>query len=268
GALGLPESAAQTFTGQYRLRKTADLRAGSFLRKLATVRASRILVSTRLYPADLQTETGTGRFGSQALFLPGLSDDDALNLWRSFGISGSREALLPLFHTFDNHPLLIQVLAGEIAHDRRTPSDFDRWRKNHHDFNPFSLSLVQVKSHVLECALRGLDETTRKVLHTIAAFRMPATYDTLVALFVGEGKLCRSENALIAILAELEDRGLLGWDRRANRYDLHPIVRGVTWTGVGNQARPGQAFIRRSARISSRCPRRQTIGRRSRAWRT
>ena len=253
GALGLPESAAQTFTGQDRLRKTADLRTGSFLRKLATVRSARILVSTRLYPADLQTETGTERSGSKATFLHGLSDDDALNLWRAFGISGSREALLPLFHTFDNHPLLIQVLAGEIAHDRRTPGDFDNWQKNHPDFNPFSLPLVQVKSHVLECALRGLDDTTRKVLHTIAAFRMPAaydtlvalfvgrrmpaTYDTLVALFVGKRKPCRSENALIAILADLEDRGLLGWDRRANRYDLHPIVRGVTWAGVGNQAR-------------------------------
>jgi tetratricopeptide (TPR) repeat protein len=27
----------------------------------------------------------------------------------------------------------------------------------------------------------------------------------------------------------LEDRGLIGWDRDANRYDAHPIVRGVVW---------------------------------------
>ena len=194
GALGLPKSAAQSFIGQHRLRKTADLRTGSFLRKLATVRASRILVSTRLYPADLQTDTGTERAGCMALFLPGLSDDDALNLWRTLKISGSREALVPLFHTFENHPLLIQVLAGEIAHDRRAPGDFDTWRKTHPNFNPFRLPLVQVKSHVLEFALRGLDETAQKVLMTIAAFRMPAAYDTLVALFVGEGKPCPSEN--------------------------------------------------------------------------
>ncbi len=57
-AYGLPESAAQSFVGQHLLRKTADPRAGSFLRKLANVRAARILVSTRLYPADLQTATG------------------------------------------------------------------------------------------------------------------------------------------------------------------------------------------------------------------
>src|SRR6266568_6911049 len=239
GELGLPESAAQTFTGQYRLRKTADLRTGSFLRKLATVHSTRILISTRLYPADLQTETGNERSGCAALFLHGLSDDDALNLWRAFGISGSRETLLPVFHTFDSHPLLIQALAGEVSHDRRTPGDFDGWRKNHPDFNPFNLPIVQVKSHVLEFALRGLDETTLKVLHIIAAFRMPAAYDTLVALLVGEDKPCHSENKLIIILTDLEDRGLLGWDRRANRYDLHPIVRGVTWSGLGNQDKQG-----------------------------
>ncbi|HEV2581090.1 MAG TPA: DUF4062 domain-containing protein, partial [Ktedonobacteraceae bacterium] len=239
GALGLPKSAAQSFIGQHRLRKTADLRTGAFLRKLATVRASRILVSTRLYPADLQTDTGTERAGSQAIFLQGLPDDDALNLWRTLKITGSRETLVPLFRTFENHPLLIQVLAGEIAHDRRAPGDFDTWRKTHPNFDPFRLSLVQVKSHVLEFALRGLDETAQKVLTTIAAFRMPAAYDTLVDLFVGEGKPCSDETDLIGILADLEDRGLLGWDRRANRYDLHPIVRGVTWEGLGKEAQLG-----------------------------
>jgi tetratricopeptide (TPR) repeat protein len=239
GAYGLPESAAQSFIGQHRMRKTADLRTGAFLRKLAATRSSRILVSTRLYPADLQTDTGSERFGCRAIFLHGLSDDDALNLWRAFGISGSRETLLPVFHTFDSHPLLIQALAGEVSHERRTPGDFDGWRKNHPDFNPFSLPIVQVKSHVLEFALRGLDETALKVLHTIAAFRMPAAYDTLVALLVGVDKPYSIESGMITILADLEDRGLLGWDRRANRYDLHPIVRGVTWSGLGNHDKQG-----------------------------
>jgi hypothetical protein len=265
GAFGLPKGAAQSFIGQHRLRKTADLRTGAFLRKLAATRSSRILVSTRLYPADLQTDTGIERFGSGAIFLHGLSDDDVLNLWRAFGISGSRETLLPVFHTFENHPLLIKALAGEISHNRRTPGDFDGWRKNHPTFNPFSLPIVQIKSHVLEFALRGLDEATLKALYTIAAFRMPAAYDTLVALLVdkkGKDKLFRfgskkskdkpfhKENDLVAALVDMEDRGLLGWDRRANRYDLHPIVRGVIWSGLRNQDKQG-IYITLSAHFES-----------------
>ena len=234
GAIGLPESAAQSFIGQHLLRKTADPRAGNFLRKLVRVRASRVLVSTRLYPADLQTGTGYPIPGSFAYFLRGLSDDDALSLWRAFGVSGSRDELLRLFQTFDKHPLLIHALAGKIANYRPAPGDYDRWRKDNPDFDPFSLPMKQRKSHVLAFALRDLDESARKALPTIAAFRMPASYDTLVAILVGDNKALPNENALDSTLTELEDRGLLGWDKRANRYDLHPIVRGVVWGGLSD----------------------------------
>jgi tetratricopeptide (TPR) repeat protein len=100
---------------------------------------------------------------------------------------------------------------------------------------------------VLEFALRGLDDKARQVLRTIAAFRMPARYDVLAALLIGKALLrmlfktktrpCTNEGELDEILSELEDRGLVGWDRRANRYDLHPIVRGVVWSGLADGAR-------------------------------
>lgn len=239
-AIGLPAGAAQSFTGQHRLRKTADPRAGAFLRKLTTVRYSRILVSTRLYPFDLQTITGEPLGNSFALFLPGLAEGDALDLWRSFGASGSRDELSAIFRRVENHPLLIQSLAGEVARYRRAPGDFDQWRKAHPDFDPFrELPLVQTKSHVLEFALRGVEEVARHTLQTMAAFRSPASYDALAAILIGDGKPCTNEQNLDAILAELEDRGLVGWDKRANRYDLHPIVRGVVWGGLESEARQG-----------------------------
>ena len=108
-------------------------------------------------------------------------------------------------------------------------------------------------AHVLEFALRGLEGADLKVVHTVAAFRMPASHDTSAALLVwgaprqtkrkvletlkrqaGEPEFVKfaDEAALDKTLADLEDRGLLGWDRRANRYDLHPIVRGVVWSGL------------------------------------
>ncbi len=236
-ALGLPQSAAQSFPGKYHLRKTTDPRTGGFLRKLASVRSSRILVSTRLYPADLQTGTGEPIPGSLSRFLHGLNDDDALDLWRAFGVTGSHDELLRLFHTFENHPLVIRSLASEIANYRRTPGDFDKWRRSHPDFDPFRLPLVQVKSHILDFSFRGLDEEARKVLWHVAAFRMPATYDTLTALLVGDGKLFPNESVLDSVLVELEDRGLLGWDKRSNRYDSHPIVRGVVWGVLTNDIR-------------------------------
>jgi tetratricopeptide (TPR) repeat protein len=243
-AIGLPASAAQSFTGEHRLRKTADPRAGAFLRKLSNVRTSRILVSTRLYPADLQMVTGEPLGSCAAIFLKGLADDDALELWRAFGASGARDSLLPIFQRADNHPLLIQALASEVARYRHAPGDFDAWRRAHPDFDPFSLPLVQVKSHVLAFALHGLDDKAQQVLRTIAAFRMPARYDALTALLIAKKKRSKrrplaNEKELDAVLTELEDRGLVGWDKRANRYDLHPLVRGLVWSGLGDDTRRG-----------------------------
>jgi hypothetical protein len=99
--------------------------------------------------------------------------------------TGSRDQLLKLFNTFGNYPLLIRALAGEIAEVQvRAPGNFDQWIAKNPEFNPGDLDLRNGKSHVLEYALRGLPEDHRRVLHTIAAFRMPATWETLRALLV------------------------------------------------------------------------------------
>jgi tetratricopeptide (TPR) repeat protein len=239
-AYGLPPEAAQSFTGQHLVRKTADPRGGAFLRKLSKVRAARILISTRLYPFDLQRGDAFPLPGCYAVFLPGLSDDDALNLWRSFGVSGSHDQLAPIFNSFGNHALLIQALASEVANYRPDPRNFEKWREDNPDFDPAKYPHLQdAMAHVLEYALRGLGETERSVLQTIAGFRMPTGYDTLSAVLIGEGKPCKNAGELDAALAELEDRGLVGWDKQANRYDLHPIVRGVVWSGLGDDARQG-----------------------------
>jgi len=229
-AYGLPESAAQSFTGEFRLRKTADPRAGQFLRKLAQVRASRVLVSSRLYPFDLQKLNGEPKPGCYAQFLHGLSDDDALALWRYFGCTGTRDELLRLFHSFGSHALLLQILAGEVARFRPAPGDFDQWHAAKPDFDPFRLDLKQAKTHILEFAFQGLSDTALRVLQTIAAFRAPCRYDTLLAVCTGEDKPCADSAALDIVLGDLEERGILSWERRSNRYDLHPVVRGVAWS--------------------------------------
>jgi tetratricopeptide (TPR) repeat protein len=229
GAVGLPASAAQSFVGQHRLRHTIDPRAGAFLRKLAQVAKSRVLITTRLYPSELQLPTGYPRPGCSAYFLRGLSDDDALGLWRALGVSGSRAELAPIFRSVEGHPLLVQALASEVANYRKAPGDFARWGVDHPQFDPTSLPLVQSRTHILKFALKGLPPKVREVLHTLVGFRTPASYATLEALLIGPDKACVSAQELDRALTQLEDRGLIGWDREANRYDAHPIVRGVVW---------------------------------------
>ena len=108
---------------KHRLRRVTDPHAARFLRRLARVRASRVLVSTRLYPADLETDTATPLPGCERYTIGGLDDDDALALWRAFGVTGTREQLLPVFNAFGNYPLLLRALAGEVAEFREAPRD-------------------------------------------------------------------------------------------------------------------------------------------------
>jgi tetratricopeptide (TPR) repeat protein len=244
GALGLPESAGASFVGRPKLRLTNDAKVGRFLQKLVGVRASRILISTRLYPADLQGPMGHALPGCTAMFLQGLNGQDSVELWRAYGAKGSREEMLPIFETFQQHPLLIQLLAYEVAEFHEAPGDFDAWRKANPNFNPFVLRLANVQSHVLAYALRGLSAAELRTLHVIAGFRMPASMDAIRALLIRADdqddvpdKPFGSVSELDAALTTLEDRGLLGWDRGGNRYDLHPIVRGVVWTELDDVTR-------------------------------
>jgi hypothetical protein len=155
------------------------------------------------------------------------------------GNTGSRAELIELYATFGNYPLLIRALAGEVARFRQAPRDFAAWRRANPGFDPFSLSLVQRKAHVLEYALGGLTEQELRVLHTVAAFRSPTVFPTLAALLVGDDRPCATQADLDQVLTDLEDRGLLGWDRVSNRYDLHPVVRGVAWSSLDPDARHG-----------------------------
>jgi Family of unknown function (DUF6441) len=173
--------------------------------------------------------TGHARPGCFAYFLPGLSDNDSLTLWRALRVKGSRDELGLIFRSIEGHPLLIQALAREVASYRRAPGNFDRWRIDHPQFDPTTLPLVQSRTQILHYALTSLDADVLKVLRALVAFRMPAPYDTLEGLLVGADKACADPQGLDRVLTELEDRGLIGWDREANRYDAHPIVRGVVW---------------------------------------
>jgi tetratricopeptide (TPR) repeat protein len=236
-ALGLASNPALSSSGRHRMRKTIDPHVGEFLRRLTAVRASRILISSRLLPADLQTATNESVPGSFAHPLSGLTDDDALALWRAFGVRGSRNELVKLSRTFKNYPLLIRALAGEVARDRQSPGDFLQWLTAHPDFDPFSLPIVQRRSHVLAFALHGLTPSLAQILQLVAACRTPVEFDTLMSLLVGPDKYFPDDSTLDLALTELEDRGLIGWDRKSNRYDEHPVVRGVIWSRLDHDAK-------------------------------
>jgi hypothetical protein len=209
--------------------------------------------------------TGQARPGCIAYFLQGLSDDEALELWRTLKVKGgSRAELVPIFRSVEGHPLLLQALASEVANYPDAPGDFPKWLADHPQFDPVSVPLMQSRTHVLEFALRGLSAKVREVLQMLVTFRMPASYATLEALLVGPDKPCRSAQELDRALTEIEARGLIGWDRKANRYEAHPIVHGSVWVLTDPKDRQAQSAavadhfkLRRELLVDEALPERQ-----------
>ncbi|MEI9995332.1 MAG: DUF4062 domain-containing protein [Rhizomicrobium sp.] len=206
-------------------RATIDPRADHFLLRLAQIRRSRILITTRLIPDALQLASRSVLPGCVAMTLGGLSNQDALSLWQGLSVSGSSDELLPLFNSVENHPLLIQMLASAVANYRRAPGDFARWRADNPSFDPTSLSSVQAAASVMAKAFAGLNGKSRKVLEAIVQFRVAVGYDALVAVLSGPGREILSPVELDVVLTDLEDRGLVAWNRARDLYEVHSIIR-------------------------------------------
>lgn len=221
------------------LRCTVDRRAGWFLRKLTKVEKSRILITTRLYPEALRGATGQLLPHCWEEKLGGMADRDALSLWRQLGVQGGNEDILSLSRPLGNHPLFLRILACKVAAWREAPYSFDDWKRAHPEFKPGNIPLINFKTHVLELVLDRLSTESRLVLNLLAAFRMPADFETLKAVVPewlnfdlappSDGKSQRLIDKLDPILEQLEKSGLLGWNKTSNRYDLHPVIRAVVW---------------------------------------
>lgn len=213
------------------LRRTANPDVGRFLRKLCHDSASRVLITSRLYPSDLEGPAGLLP-GCREMKLGGLKDEDGIELWRELGVTGKDDVLREAVQAVQNYPLLMGVLAGQISNFPAAPGDYSKWRKSNPSFDPFAVHFAEVRDKVLRQALADLPSDARLVLMIVAAFRMPVAYDILQPLCVGGAAVFTLDSELFDALAALRGRGLIGWDRPANRYDLHPVVRRIVSKGL------------------------------------
>jgi tetratricopeptide (TPR) repeat protein len=114
------------------------------------------------------------------------------------------------------------------------------------------LALKQRYTHILAHAFRGLGEKSRQLLSRIAVLSDSADYATIAVLnpFLpprpeevpepadsASREHYQAQADFHAALTDLEDRGLLQWDREANRYDLHPVVRAYSFEQLGERER-------------------------------
>lgn len=207
------------------LRMATDPLDGLFLRKLVECKPSKILVSTRLTPYDLQDSSNQLPPSITHLPIDGLDAGDALDMMLNFGIVGHWGAIRRFMEEFGYHPLVLGVIAGHINNYPPAPRNFNIWFENEgRRLHLTDIDLATRRAHILQYALHGLPDTLGEFLGRIAAFRYPVDYSAIKVL-----NPYSTSDALHNGLLELEDRGVLNWDRTVNRYDLHPIVRAIAF---------------------------------------
>lgn len=220
-------------------RDCVNIYAELFLKSICALpnMKSKVLITTRLTPRAVETR-GQLLQGCQEEELKAMSKSDAVTFFRTQGIYGTHTEIESICEPYGYHPLSLRILSGLIVYDRDKPYDITAAERL-----DITNDIIANKNHVLKVAYDTLLPDQQKLLSTIACFRSPITFDALKSI-VGRNKEYRRKEDSIRVskttdsdlssrefavfdenLKILEDRGLLHWDRKSNKYDLHPIVR-------------------------------------------
>jgi tetratricopeptide (TPR) repeat protein len=219
-------------------RECVNPKDGDVLRQLVHCSPSKVLLSSRLMPRILEDRSSHKPIpGVRHLELEGLAPADALDMVRRSGVRGNTAVIRDFVDQFDRHALVLRIVCGMITDYRPKPGDFDAWRADPYAGGGIKLSELPLKqryTHILDFAFRGLEEKTRQLLSRISVLSDGADYATIAVL--------NPFSVLAdfhAALSDLEDRGLLQWDREANTYDLHPVVRAYAFDQLEERDRTG-----------------------------
>jgi len=185
---------------------------------------SKVLITTRLTPRAIKPR-GEFMLGCREEELTAMQKADAVEFFHKQKIKGTHAEIEAACAPYGYHPLSLRILVGLIINDREDPGDIEVAENL-----DITDDIIQNKNHVLKVAYDSLSLEQQKLLSNISCFRSPTNYQA-IKIVSGipsrkrkKGKT-KSTERLVDSLQVLESRGLLYWDRKMNRYDLHPIVK-------------------------------------------
>ncbi|MBK05169.1 MAG: hypothetical protein CL920_25715 [Deltaproteobacteria bacterium] len=284
-------STGETISEQERMRQFTDPRHGEFLKDLLACTPSKILISTRLKPKDLEDKDNSLLQGVRYIALNHLSPDDAMELLHIQGVKEDSASMRSLLKKLDYHGLLMGTVAGHFRHVEDVSGTLAALEETldwQHESGP------ERRIRWLEYIMQQLPDKAKQLLCQLAAFRYPVHHEGIRALNPDAPKpphpirppdeswleelrndlenadddadreeiledieyeeqelteayaeyaqyknelrehytsdeYAQAQTTFHKTLCELESRGLLQWDRPANRYDLHPVIRGYAY---------------------------------------
>lgn len=192
-----------------RFRSCAAAYTANFLQGAASLPLkSRILITTRLFPAELDGLVGCRRENLQPMTL-----NDAAAFFRAHSIVGTEERIRDVCQSYGHHPLSLRLIAGLIVNDLAKPGDIEA-------FTHQKSASLKSQQNLLQFSYDALPPKQQILLSRVAAFRATISYAAMLAINPFD-----SEQLLQKGLAALIERELLQFDRPNRVYSLHPIIR-------------------------------------------
>ncbi len=192
-------------------RRCSDPNVSSFLMEIVAGIKSKVLLTTRLVPYELQ-----GRPGFKDYSMIGLNKEDAVTFLKSMDISGLDRELLAVAKVYDNHPLSLSHLVNVI---RRKSLD----GKNDISLAPeidVTMDLRGKNQQILEKSFEILPENLKKTLMKISAVKGSISYDFFK--LVNDGLTDRDLGNILPTLMEMQ---WIFWDRNKGLVNFHPLAR-------------------------------------------
>lgn len=206
-----------------------------FLMGLARLARSRVLVTSRVIPADLEEDDigarGEPIRGVHFERLKDLSPDDARDLWRAVSPDDgmSDDEVKRLVESFGCHAQCTQIFAAAI----HNAGGFEAWKSWNKDFDIFeekNLKMKQRQSGILHFAMRKLSVKCLLILLHLHSVKETVTLDNLRRRLLNDRSPIANDEELRDILTDLWSRQIIGKDPTGRRYDLHPVVHGYIWS--------------------------------------
>jgi tetratricopeptide (TPR) repeat protein len=194
-----------------------NINAEIFLKSVCSLPSmkSKALMTTRLTPRAVKPR---GEFlqGCREEELTAMQKEDAVEFFRKQKIKGTHAEIEAACSPYGYHPLSLRLLAGRILKDFENPADIVVAQRLKIDGD-----LKAYQHHVLEVSYNSLPPHEQKLLSMISCFRSPVEIKTLEAIEVrATGQSPQQDD-----LRDLVDRGLLHFNEKNGKFDLHPIVR-------------------------------------------
>lgn len=226
-----------------KLRRCSDDRAGRFLREAAATSRSRVLITSRVHPADVDGLANVERYDLEAL-----EPDDSLGLFRAHGVSGADADILRACSAAGHHPLAVRLMIGYVMN---TPGQY-RGHVHALPETPLDLTPEGRRRHIFEVAYNGLGPQDKEFFSRVAVYTQATSYHVLRASspFDSGAELDRA-------IERLEQRGFLSYDRQHSTYDMHPLVRQYAYAQMATAERR-QAAREAYAYLADRLPEQET----------